>query len=226
LNIPLGDVAGLGFQRRAQHTYLIDLSQEEQVLYSRMSSTACRYRIRKADRMGLVIEEASDEAFADDYYDQWCEVWAKQSLVPTYSRERVRLLIRHLLPTGNLLLLRAREPQGRCIATSIFVGMQQFAYFWGNASWRRDQHFCPNETLQWHAIRYWKRKGVRYYDLDGGVYKRKYGGDTVESDHLWKSKHCWIGWARTAARLAQRCRQRIAGWGKNKQVASPAKKEA
>jgi hypothetical protein len=226
LNIPLSDLAGLGFRRKVSHSYLIDLAQEEQVIYSRMSNTACRYRIRKADRMGLVIEEASDEGFVDDYYDQLCDVFAKQSLVPTYGKERVRLLIQHLLPTGNVLLLRAREPQGRCVATSIFVGMQQFAYFWGNASWRQDQHFCPNEALQWHAIRYWKQKGVRYYDLDAGLYKRKYGGDTVESDHLWKSKHRWIEWGRAAARCAQQCRQRLAGCGAKKKDASPAKEEA
>ena len=224
LNIPLDDVAGLGFRCKVKHGYVIDLTQDEQILYSRMSNTACRYRIRKADKLGLVIEEANDEGFVDEYYAQLCDVFAKQSLVPTYNKERVRLLVRHLLPTGNLLLLRAREPQGRCIATSIFVGMHHFAYFWGNASWREDQHFCPNESLQWYAIRYWKRQGVRYYDLDAGLYKRKYGGDTVASDYLWRSKYCWIGWARGAAQLGQRLRQRLAGLG-TKRKSAPASGE-
>jgi len=95
---------------------------------------SCRYCIRKAAKLGLIIEEARDEHFADEYYRQLCDVFAKQSLVPTYNKERIQALIRHLLPTGNLLLLRAREPNGRCIATSIFMGMHEFAYFWGNAS--------------------------------------------------------------------------------------------
>jgi hypothetical protein len=226
VNIPLDELAGLGFRRKVEHAYVIDLSQDEQAIYSRMSSTACRYRIRKAEKLGLVIEEASDEGFVDDYFAQLCDVFAKQSLVPTYDKERVRLLIRHLLPTGNLLLLRAREPQGRCIATSIFVGLHQFACFWGNASWRQDQHFCPNEALQWYSIRYWKRRGVRYYDLGGGIYKRKYGGDTVESDHLWRSKHCWISWAREAAKLGHRLRQRLVGLCAKGQAPSPSREEA
>ncbi len=226
LNIPLDELAGLGFQRKVEHAYVIDLTQDEKVIYSRMSSTACRYRIRKAEKLGLVIEEASDEGFVDDYFAQLCDVFAKQSLVPTYDKERVRLLIRHLLPSGNLLLLRAREPQGRCIATSIFVGMHQLACFWGNASWRQDQHFCPNEALQWYSIRYWKRRGVRYYDMGGGLYKRKYGGDTVESDHLWKSKYCWIGWARGAAKLGHRLRQRLAGLRVKGKSPSPSKEDA
>ena len=161
LNIPLHELAGLGFRRKIELSYLIDLAQDEKAIYSRMSSTACRYRIRKAEKMGVILEEANDEGFVDDYFAQLCDVFAKQSLVPTYDKERIRLLIRHLMPTGNLLLLRAREPQGRCIATSIFVGMHQFAHFWGNASWRQDQHFCPNEALQWYSIKYWKQRGVR-----------------------------------------------------------------
>ncbi len=106
LNIPFDDLADLGFRRKVRHSYLIDLTKDEQALYSRMSSSACRYRIRKADKLGVIVEEASDEGFVDEYYEQLCDVFAKQSLVPTYDKERVRLLIRHLLPTGNLLLLR------------------------------------------------------------------------------------------------------------------------
>jgi hypothetical protein len=226
VNIPLEELAGLGFHRTVWHSYLLDLTQDEQAIYSRMSSTACRYRIRKAEKLGLVIEEAHDESFVDEYFTQLCDVFAKQSLVPTYDKERVRLLVRHLLPTGNLLLLRAREPQGRCVATSIFVGLHQFAYFWGNASWRQDQHFCPNESLQWYAIRYWKQRGVRYYDMGGGLYKRKYGGDTTESDFLWTSKYRWITWARRAAQLTQKLRQRLAGFRVKGKSPSPSKEDA
>jgi len=179
LNISPDDIAGLGFQHAISNTTVIDLTADEDRIYSEMSSKSCRYCIRKAEKLGVVIEEARDEAFADDYHAQLCDAFAKQDLVPTYGKERVRSLIRHLLPTGNLLLLRAREPGGRCIATSIFLGMHDYSYFWGNASWRADQHFCPNEALQRYAIRQWKSRGMRYHDLGGGSYKRKYGGRPV-----------------------------------------------
>ena len=117
-----------------------------------MQAKSARYSIRKAAKLGVVVEEARDEQFADDYYAQLREVFAGQGLVPTYGKERTLLLMRHLLPTGNLLLLRARAPDGRCIATGIFLGMNRRAYFWGNASWRKDRHFCPNEALHWYAM--------------------------------------------------------------------------
>ncbi len=135
LNISRDDVAGLGFRHGVCRSFLVDLTLDENVLYSRMSSSACRYRIRKAGKMGLIIEEASDEGFVDDYYAQLCDVFAKQSLVPTYSKERVRLLIRHLLPTGNLLLLR--RAAGRAVhrheyfcghaPIRLFLGQRQLA---------------------------------------------------------------------------------------------------
>ena len=190
LNIPLDDVAGLGFRCKVKHGYVIDLTQDEQILYSRMSNTACRYRIRKADKLGLVIEEANDEGFVDEYYAQLCDVFAKQSLVPTYNKERVRLLVRHLLPTGNLLLLRGGRASRPVHRDQHLRGNAPFRLFLGKRQLAEDQHFCPNESLQWYAIRYWKRQGVSYDDLDAGLYKRKYGGDTVASDYLWRSKYC------------------------------------
>ena len=215
------DLAGLGFSHTIYKSILVDLAAEENVIYSRLSRTSCRYRIRKANRLGAFVEEAGDLQFADDYFAQLQDVFAKQGLVPPYGVERVRLLIKHLLPTGNLLLLRVREPQGRCIATGIFLGMYDTAYFWGNASWRPDQHFCPNELLQWHAMRYWKQRGMTRYDLcgapgyktkhGGGGYKTKYGGLPIETFRFTKSKYPWIGWSRNAALLGFHLYQRIAG---------------
>jgi len=217
LNITPDDVAGLGVEAVVYQSSMLDLTPDEDRLYANMSAKSCRYSIRKAEKLGVVIEEAHDEGFADDYYAQLRNVFAKQGLVPTYGKQRVQSLIRHLLPTGNLLLLRAREPQGRCIATAIFLGMHNFAYFWGNASWRQAQHFCPNEALHWYAIRYWKQKGLSYYDFcGGGEYKRKYGGQPLESYRLSKSKHCWVRWARGLALRGYRYYQRLAGFRRKK----------
>ena len=216
-NIVPADLIDTGFRHVVYRSSAVDLTPDEDVIYSRMSSKSCRYCIRKAQRLGVVIEEAHDEQFADEYYAQLCDVFAKQSLVPTYRKQRVQSLIRHLMPTGNLLLLRAREPQGRCIATGIFLGMHETAYFWGNASWRQDQHFCPNEMIHWYGMRYWKQRGIRNYDLcGGGLYKRKYGSHPVESYRLWKSKYRWIGWARTLAEKWFSFHRRAAGLRKKR----------
>jgi hypothetical protein len=169
------DLDGLGFRHTAKTTFELDLRPDEDVLFNGLKP-AVRRNIRKANRVGVVVEEADDLGFAIDYHAQLKDVFAKQGLVPPYGPDRVRALIRHLHPSGNLLLLRAMSPDARCIATFISPAMNRTAYFWGGASWRADQHMRPNETLWWYAARYWKRRGIEMFDFGGGGdYKRKYG---------------------------------------------------
>lgn len=211
-NIVPDDLAGLGFSHSVYNSLVVDLSSEEEAIYGRMDAKSCRYCIRKAERLGVTVEEARDSAFADEYYAQLREVFGKHKLVPTYDIERVRLLMKHFLPTDNLLLLRVREPEGRCIATGVFLGMFDTAYFWGNASWQKDLHFSPNELLQWHVIRYWKRCGMKRYDLCGGLgYKTKFGGRPIQTYRFAKSKYRWVGLARNMAVCGFRLYQRFAG---------------
>ena len=178
-----------GYELRAYETFSSSLQAREEALFASMDS-ACRRCIRKADKAGVRIGEGDPSGFADEYYDQLEDVFAKQGLRPTYNRARVHSLVETLYPTGNLLLLRARSPSGECIATGIYPGLGHSAQFWGNASWRSHQHFRPNEALHWHAMRYWKGRGVQLFDWGGGGnYKLKYGVQPYSVPHVVLSVH-------------------------------------
>jgi CelD/BcsL family acetyltransferase involved in cellulose biosynthesis len=195
-----GELDGLGLGSERFRTFELDLRRDEDELFAAMTS-ACRRCIRKAQRVGVTIEEAHDIAFADDYYAQLEDVFAKQSLRPTYGVERVRQLIAHLAPSGNLLLLRARSAEGKCIATAIFPAFGRTMYFWGGASWRSDQILRPNELTFWHAMLYWKRRGGENLDFGGGGdYKRKYGGTELTVPHHIGSRVPGLRAARDLAR--------------------------
>jgi CelD/BcsL family acetyltransferase involved in cellulose biosynthesis len=170
-----GDLAQTAFAHTPTVVFELDLSRSEDEMLATMKS-ACRRAIRKAAKSGVRVEEASPDGFAEEYHDQLVEVFARQSLTPTYGVERVRELIRCLHPSGRLLLARALAPDGRSIATGIFPAMNGTAYFWGGASRRRDQILRPNEALFWYAMRFWKQRGMTVMDMGGGGdYKRKYG---------------------------------------------------
>ena len=159
-----------------------------------------------------MVEEAQDLEFADEYYAQLKDVFAKQSLVPTYDVGRVRQLITHLYPTGHLLLLRARDRQGQCIATGIFPHLNGVMYFWGGASWRQHQLLRPNEAIQWHALKFGRKNGLRAYDMGGGgEYKRKYGGGEIEVPWFRKSKYRWVRYLREMAQQSHKMRQQCLG---------------
>jgi GNAT acetyltransferase-like protein len=193
-------------------SYQTDLTQSEDEIFESMES-ACRRCIRKAEKSGVTIEEARDEAFAEEYYEQLKDVFRKQGLVPTYGVDRVRALIRHLHPTGRLLLLRARGPDGSCIATGIYPGMNHVAQFWGNASFRSGQQWRPNEALHWYAMRHWRRRGARIFDWGGGgTYKEKYGCKPILVPRFRQSRPAVLGSLRDAAQSVMHGRQRVLGW--------------
>ena len=209
--ISIDAVSGLGFEYTRKVSLEVDLAREEDEIFAGMTS-ACRRCIRKAEKVGVIVEEAADDGFADDYFAQLEDVFAKQSLVPMYGVDRVRALIENLHPTGRLLLVRARAPSGECIATGIFPALNRTMYFWGGASWRDFQIMRPNEAVMWYAMRYWKARGVEACDLGGGAdYKRKYGGREIDTPFFRKSRFRAVSRMRALARQAFRQRQRAIG---------------
>jgi Acetyltransferase (GNAT) domain len=206
------DGDALGFQTSYYISYRTDLTKSEDELFQGMDS-ACRRCVRKAEKSGVTIEEAHDLAFADEYYEQLKDVFSKQGLVPTYNVERVRALVRHLSPGGNVLLVRARDPEGKCIATGIFPGFNKIVEFWGNASFRASQGFRPNELIQWYVMRYWKKRGAQIYDWGGeGTYKEKYGCVVHRVPWYIKSRYPLVGKLRDGAKKIYRGKQRVMGW--------------
>jgi Acetyltransferase (GNAT) domain len=142
------ELGGLGGRLDTFHTFELDLTQDEETLLAGMASS-CRRNIRKAEKEGVRVEEASGVEFAKEYYDQLLDVFGKQDRTPPYPLERVQEMIRCLEPTGNLLLLRAVSPDGERIATALWPHRGDFAYFWGGASWREHQALRPNEAIFW-----------------------------------------------------------------------------
>lgn len=199
------------YRYRSYSGFEMDLTSDEDRLFSNFMP-ACRRAIRKSVRSGVVIEEANDPEFANDYYEQLKEVFARQGLSPTYSIERVQKLISHLQPAGNLLLLRALDSERQCIATGIFPAMNDRAYFWGGASWRAFQHLRPNENLMWHAIRYWKCRGIQFFDFGGaGDYKRKYGTYQISIPWIRTSRYPLLSLMRNGVMAVTRLQQRWQG---------------
>lgn len=210
-NLTLKDLQDIDVDYRMLHGFEIDLSRHENELFSQMTS-ACRRCIRKAQKEGVSIEEAQDPEFADEYYAQLKTVFAKQGLVPTYDINRVRQLITHVHPSEQLLLLRARDRSGRCIATGIFPHGNGRMYFWGGASLCQHRILRPNEAIQWYAMKFGKRKGIQTYDMGGGGdYKRKYGGRGIAVPWIRKSKYGWISFLRNLAQQSYAARQRYLG---------------
>ena len=202
------------FRSRLFTGFELDLTQSEDALKANMSG-ACRTNLRKALRSGLQVRQSGDVSFADHYYAQLEDVFAKRRLVPTYKKDRVQELIRNLLPEGKILLLEALDPEGHCIASMITVALNDMAFLWGSASWRQFQIVRPNELLMWSSIKYWKERGTRKLDMGGaGEYKRKYGGREISVPWVRASKYAGLESLRATVLRAVKLQQRLRGFSK------------
>jgi hypothetical protein len=201
----------LGFSCTIYDCLQTNLAVPEAELFRKLSNH-CRTNIRKGEKHGVLIEEAHDERFADDYYDQLKDVFAKQKLIPTFGRDRTRKLIHHLLPTGRLLLLRAYSYEGKCVATSIYVGAKDVVEYWGSASYRSMQHLKPNDLLQWYAIRYWRRRGMRLLSWGPrNAFKEKLAVEPISVAWFRKSRFAIMDNFRQCAKSMFDFRQRFLG---------------
>jgi hypothetical protein len=211
-NCTVEDATKLNCRYNLYTSFEIDLRPEPKKILANMAHEK-RTNLRKAEKNALVVEEASDSEFADEYYAQHSEVFRRQSLTPTYSCERVRALIKHLQPTGNLLLLRVRDREGHCIATYISLGENTRAYMWGAASLQQYQILRPNELAFWHTFQYWKARGALFMDLTGNSdYKARYGAYRICLPWIHESKYPLLAQLRDSARHLVRVKQRV--WGR------------
>jgi CelD/BcsL family acetyltransferase involved in cellulose biosynthesis len=215
------DLHGSRFEIDCSHrTFVIDLTGDEADVFAHMTS-ACRRAVRKGVKVGVHVEVASGQSFADEYYEQLRAVFARQSLVPTYSVQLVRQLIRHLEGTDRLLLLRALDPDDRPIATSIFLAFNDTAHFWGGASVREHQILRPNEAMFWYAMRWAREKGCSTMDMGGGgEYKRRYGAQELRVPRFRCSRMPFLAVLRNAAEAMVDARQSLRGRREARTIAS------
>ncbi len=211
--VDLGRAKDLGLEFSPAKTYEIDLTSSEEALLEGMHASTRRYIRRAEKRLNVVIEACTDSGFVMDYYSQLVEVFARQGLVPTYGIDRVRALVDCLMPSGDLLLLRARDRAGGCMATGIFPARRGTMHFWGGATRQEKLKEHPNEPLHWHAMRYWRKRGMTCYDMGGGgEYKENYGGVLRERARIRQSRNRLTSQMRDLALWTFKLVQRIKGW--------------
>lgn len=210
-SMSMSDVRGLGARHRMFNTSEVDLGDDPESLILTFSAT-CRRYIHKGERDGLVVEQARDTRFVDDYYGQLVDVFARQRLVPTYPKSRVRQLI-GAIPEDQVLLLRVRTSDGQSAASAIFHAVdRQRAYLWGIAGWRSLAHLHPYEILMFHAMNQWRERGFTIMDLGGsGEYKQKYHPRPTPVPWVRISRYPFIPPLREAARGLVLARQRVLG---------------
>jgi hypothetical protein len=176
-----------------RHTFVIDLAQDEAALLGRMDGAA--RKIRKAEREGVTVTEASSPADIDAYCGLSSETSARvrsRTAYTDFPPHFFHAIYRELAPSGVARFYIAwykDQPLAGCLF--LCSGSTMLYYLGGSG---RDREMTAKQApaaVFWHAIREAKRLGMTRFDLGGctpttdendpryGVYtfKKRWGGD-------------------------------------------------
>lgn len=190
-DIPKKDIVSANIKHYPFETLELEIDKTDAELF-KIFKTDARNFIRQFERRGAVLTVAEpDDEFAEEYYSELIDVFAKQNMKPTYSCDKVKRILRNNRenPDG-ILCLRVRTPEGKPVATSIYFSDKSKFYFWGGASFREHQHYRPNEYMLWYAIKHFRDKGIKTFDMVGDrQYKRKFGSEQKVYYTMQFAKH-------------------------------------
>jgi lipid II:glycine glycyltransferase (peptidoglycan interpeptide bridge formation enzyme) len=204
------------YEATERWTYCVPLASDRETMVKRMSKGR-RYGIKKATKAGLTVEESTDLAFADEFYEQFCALMAAKRAKPIFGMEVPRAMMKHLAGTGRLLALRVREDSGAVLATGLFPLDNRTLYYWGGASRLDRRQLCPNDLMHWHAMCVAADLGMESYDMSGwGRFKKEFGGQLVTTRRWHKSYSRSARWARRGYEFYFLQRLRVLGWIANK----------
>jgi lipid II:glycine glycyltransferase (peptidoglycan interpeptide bridge formation enzyme) len=206
-------MAELGYDGVAQPTYIVELTPDDPGRMWNRIDLKSRQKVKKAKKLGLVVEEVDDAGIADEFYDQFVEVLGRKNLFPPYDRSCPRLLFDFLKPSGLLYALRVRDSQGETVATGLFPHDAQSVYMWGAASRIASWKFSPNDLLQWALMERAAADGLQIYNMCGfGYFKSKFGGVLQEPRRWHKGYWRSATWARGAYETYFQHSLRVRSW--------------
>jgi predicted N-acyltransferase len=184
------DLAPMGFVKTERfETYLIDLTQSEEQLWSNLKGE-CRNRVRKARKAGIETRIEEGPQFLDDFWAMSKEVFARSGIKPTFSREFLGTMWQNFSSAGNICILSAYH-KGRRIGTLVLPHDDKVMYYWAGGSFGEFGELAPNNLMHWNAILEAKRRGLTYYDFIStrggpGQFKKTFGPVAREVCSHWE----------------------------------------
>ncbi len=201
-----GKIKACGFEVEPRSTFVLDLRAGADALWSQFLDSSCRRAIRKAQKSGVEIEEASLAEIVEPYYHMAQEVFSKYHRPPPLSMEQYRQIAETLeaAPLAKVFVARC---QGKLLSAGIFPFDEQSVYYLDGVSTESGLAMRPNNLLHWEVICWATRCGIQRYDMVGagvaGVarFKRSFGPEEVPYTYCFRSLTPWAGLARQAYAL-------------------------
>ncbi len=175
------------YLRRDKMSMYLPLAPDPQEVWKALRHKT-RNRVRKAERNGLTVRSGASELIGD-FYRVWT-IRMRQLGTPCYPCKLFRTIMKTFPSQSRVFLAYQDDVAVAALFTYTFKGWVQCS--WG-AALRGYDSVGPNYILNWKAIEYYCRCGMRWYD---------FGRSTVGSgQHTFKERWgalpidlCWQYW--------------------------------
>lgn len=148
-------------------TVYVDLSQPEDDIWMKMEGRA-RTAIRKAKKMGVKVHASNNKENLIKFCDIYALEMERKEALPHY-RFNQQFIFRIFDAIGERIQLIYAEIDGTFISGGIFIyELGQAAHYYLMATHQSYRHYQANNLILYEAMRFFKSKGIKIFDLQGG----------------------------------------------------------
>ena len=175
-----------GFVHEPHLNYLVALERSEADLWSGLSRSA-KQRVRSAEKKGIKVVDAEDDATVDAAYRLLADVY-RRARVPLASPTMFAAARAELHARGMLRIVTAQLDE-RVVAARFLLLYKSRIVDWYAGSDRSFASYSPTEYLVWEVLRWGCEHGYEVFDFGGAgrpdepygprEFKSKFGGELV-----------------------------------------------
>lgn len=186
--LPLQDGRFTAYYQAKWHG--LDLRPDEETLWSQLHSAA-RRAIRKAEKSGVTVRLARDEADLRAFFNMHLHIRKYRYQLLAQPYRFFEEIWRQFVETEQGTILLA-EQEDTIIGGIFFLEWQDGLYYKFNASLTDQRTVRPNDLMMWEGIKYGRSRGLAHMDFglsdsdqDGLIrYKRKFASAEKEISFL------------------------------------------
>jgi len=162
------------------HSFELDLTLSEDDLLANMHAKT-RYNIRLAEKKGVEVKVESNEKGLEKFLNLFADTLKRQKFY-FHSPEYFRQLWPIFHKAGMVDILTA-EYQGKTLSAWILFNFKDRLFYPYGASSSENREIMSSNLICWQAICFGKEKGLKKFDLWGGL------GPDADSNHPWYGFH-------------------------------------
>ena len=157
----------LGFQINpiavhGRRSWVLDIRPGDEQLLANFKMT-WRQNVRSAERKGVVIREAENDADFNAYYDL-LKLTSERDDFFIHSKDYHQEILRYFADKGDAVLYLA-EHEGEAIAAKMLIRFGDWCWDMFGASSNNKRNLKPTYLLQYRCIQWAQSRGCSYFDF-------------------------------------------------------------